>query len=228
MTTVLVVDDERAVRESLARALAVHGYEVVTAEHGLAGLESIGRTDPDVVVLDLMMPGVDGIGVCRRMRQDGDHRPILMLTARDAVEDRVAGLEAGADDYLAKPFALEELVARIRALLRRTVRDEDDGGQDVLRFADLQLDRQALEVRRGGRVVPLTRTEHLLLELFLENPRVVLSRDLILDRVWGMDAETSTNALEVYVGYLRRKMEAEGEPRLLQTVRGVGYVLREP
>jgi two-component system response regulator MprA len=228
MPTVLVVDDERPVRDALDRALRLHGYDVHTAADGLAGLEAVARHDPDVVVLDVTMPGVDGLAVCRRLREDGDVRPVLMLTARDAVADRVAGLDAGADDYLVKPFALDELVARLRALLRRTVREAGaEEAERELRYADVRLDPATLEVWRGDRRLELTRTEHLLLELLLANPRVVLSRDTILDRVWGVDAGTSSNALEVYVGYLRRKLEAGGEPRLVQTVRGVGYVLRE-
>ncbi|HEX9888718.1 MAG TPA: response regulator transcription factor [Nitriliruptorales bacterium] len=225
MATVLVVDDERAVREALERALSLHGHEVVTAADGLAGLQAVVDHDPDVVVLDVSMPGADGLSVCRRLRQDGDDRPVLMLTARHGVADRVAGLDAGADDYLVKPFALEELLARLRALLRRSVLDDRT---TVRRFADVALDPDSMEVQRGSRRVDLTRTEYLLLELFLDHPRVVLTRDTILDRVWGMDAGTSTNALEVYVGYLRRKLEAQGEQRLIQTVRGAGYVLREP
>ena len=179
---------------------------------------------PELVVLDVLMPELDGLAVCRRLRGGGDRTPILMLTARDAVSDRVAGLDAGADDYLVKPFALEELLARVRALLRRTV-NGDPGG--VLRFADVSLDPATREVHRGDREVELTRTEFLLLELFLLNPRQVLPRALIFDRVWGYDFGPSSNSLEVYVGYLRRKLEAEGEPRLIQTVRGVGYALRE-
>ena len=227
---ILVVDDDRAVRDSLDRALRLQGYEVVTAEHGLDALAKLPAEDPDALVLDVNMPGVDGFGVARRMRQDGDDRPILMLTARDAVDDRVEGLDVGADDYLVKPFALEELLARLRAILRRSVRDDDapDRADPVLRFGDLTLDTEQLRVHRAGREIALTRTEFLLLELFMENPHVVLSRDVILDRVWGFDAGTSSNALEVYVGYLRRKLEATGEPRVVQTVRGVGYVLREP
>ena len=225
---VLVVDDDRAVRASLERALGLHDLRVSTAEHGLDALDALtGRAaDADVVVLDVAMPGVDGLGVARRLRADGDVRPILMLTARDAVGDRVAGLDAGADDYLAKPFALEELLARLRALLRRTVRDEL-ADPAVLRFADLELDTAGMRVHRGGGELSCTRTEFLLLELFMEHPRVVLGRDVIMDRVWGVDREASSNALEVYVGYLRRKLESGGRPRLVQTVRGVGYVLRE-
>ena len=227
---ILVVDDDRAVRDSLDRALRLQGYEVVTAEHGLDALAKLPVEDPDALVLDVNMPGVDGFGVARRMRQDGDDRPILMLTARDAVDDRVEGLDVGADDYLVKPFALEELLARLRAILRRTVRDDlaPDRPDPVLRFGDLTLDTEQHRVHRAGREIALTRTEFLLLELFMENPHVVLSRDVILDRVWGFDAGTSSNALEVYVGYLRRKLETTGEPRVVQTVRGVGYVLREP
>ncbi len=225
---ILVVDDDRAVRDALDRALRMHGYEVVTAEHGLAALALVSSEQPDALVLDVNMPGVDGFGVTRRLRADGDDRPILMLTARDAVDDRVEGLDVGADDYLVKPFALDELLARLRALLRRTVAPAAtaDTAPDVLQVADLSLDRAAMQVRRGDREVTLTRTEYLLLELLMENANVVLGRDVILDRVWGFDAATSSNALEVYVGYLRRKLEADGEPRLVQTVRGVGYVLR--
>lgn len=226
MNRILVVDDERAVRDALDRALRLSGYEVALAEHGLDALAKVGADPPDAIVLDVSMPGVDGLGVARRLRDDGDRTPILMLTARDAVDDRVAGLDAGADDYLVKPFALEELLARLRALLRRTTRDEG-AGDEVLRFADLTMDPETRLVHRGDRRIELTNTEFLLLELFLANPRVVLERDVILDRVWGFDSGTSSNALEVYVGYLRRKLEADGEPRVLQTVRGVGYQLLE-
>jgi two-component system response regulator MprA len=227
MSRILVVDDERAVRAALDRALRLSGYEVALAEHGLDALAQVAHDPPDAIVLDVAMPGVDGLGVARRLRADGDRTPILMLTARDALDDRVAGLDAGADDYLVKPFALEELLARLRALLRRTTRPDDEH-DDVLRFADLRLDASTRLVHRGERRIELTNTEFLLLELFLANPRVVLERDVILDRVWGFDSGTSSNALEVYVGYLRRKLEAEGEPRLIQTVRGVGYQLLEP
>ena len=227
MDTVLVVDDEQAVRDALDRALRLSGYEVILAEHGLDALARIGGARPDAIVLDVSMPGVDGLGVARRLRADGDRTPILMLTARDAVDDRVAGLDAGADDYLVKPFALEELLARLRALLRRTTRPED-AAPTVLRFEDLSMDTATREVHRGDRPVELTNTEFLLLELFLEHPRVVLERDVLLDRVWGLASGTSSNALEVYVGYLRRKLEADGEPRLIRTVRGVGYQLIEP
>ncbi len=226
---VLVVDDERAVRESLDRALRLSGYDVALASDGLDALRAIADDAPDALVLDVAMPGPDGLAVARRLRRDGHDLPILMLTARDAVDDRVAGLDAGADDYLVKPFALEELLARLRALLRRTVdegRDSTDDGP--LQFADLQMDTVTLEVRRGARRITLTRTEWLLLELFLRNPGRVLSRDIIHDRVWGFDAGASSNSLEVYVSYLRRKLELEDEPRLLHTVRGFGYVLRAP
>jgi two-component system, OmpR family, response regulator MprA len=219
---VLVVDDEPAVRESLARALQLEGYDVDLAEDGLDALGRQAASPADAVVLDVLMPHLDGIETCKRMRERADRTPVLMLTARDAVSDRVAGLDAGADDYLAKPFALDELLARLRALLRRA-----QNGHVALRFADVVMDTGAHEVKRGERVVDLTRTEFLLLELFLRNPRQVLTRSLIFDRVWGYDFGPSSNSLEVYVGYLRRKLEAGGEPRLIHTVRGVGYALRE-
>jgi two-component system response regulator MprA len=218
----LVVDDDEAVRRSLARALVRDGYEVSVAADGRAALESLAAQRQDAVVLDILMPEPNGLEVCRTLRSRGDRTPILMLTARDLVADRVAGLDAGADDYLVKPFALEELRARIRALLRRSGADDE-----VLRFADLELDTAACRARRGERVLELTRTEYALLELFLRNPRRVLSRTLIFDSVWGYDFGPSSNALWVYVSYLRAKLEADGEPRLLQTVRGLGYVLRE-
>jgi two-component system, OmpR family, response regulator MprA len=224
-TRLLVVDDDRAVRESLRRALALEGYEVDLAEDGADGLARVAGASPDAIVLDVAMPVVDGIEMCRRLRDDGASVPILMLTARESVTDRVAGLDAGADDYLVKPFALEELLARLRALLRRT-----DGAApgDVLGFADLTLDTGTRVVRRGDREMELTRTEFSLLELFLCNPRQVLTRSLIFERVWGYDFGPTSNSLEVYVGYLRRKTEAGGEPRLIHTVRGIGYALREP
>ena len=221
---ILVVDDERAVRDSLRRALELQGYEVDLAGDGteaLARLETNGHVD--VVVLDVLMPGIDGLEVCRRIRRDGSEVPVLMLTARDAVGDRVAGLDAGADDYLVKPFALEELLARIRALLRRTSPSVDG----VLRFGDLELDPGTREVRRAGELIELTRTEFSLLELFMLNPRQVLTRSIIFERVWGYDFGFSSNSLDVYIGYLRRKTEAGGKPRLIHTVRGVGYALRE-
>jgi two-component system, OmpR family, response regulator MprA len=221
----LVVDDEPAVREALRRALELEGYRVELAEDGADALARIAATEPDALVLDILMPVVDGLTVARRLRGQGNPVPILMLTARDSVGDRVAGLDAGADDYLVKPFALEELLARVRALLRR----RDPAGRDgVLRFADLELDPATHEVHRGERLVELTRTEFHLLELFLRNPRQVLTRSLIFERVWGYDFGPTSNSLDVYVGYLRRKTEAGGEPRLIQTVRGIGYALREP
>ncbi|MGW4211601.1 response regulator transcription factor [Lentzea sp. NPDC004789] len=227
---ILVVDDDRAVRESLRRSLQFNGYQVETAGDGMQALESVTAARPDAMVLDVMMPRLDGLEVCRRLRSTGDDLPILVLTARDAVSDRVSGLDAGADDYLPKPFALEELLARLRALLRRAAQDNDAAAQQsaaVLKFADLELDPSTRDVRRGDRSISLTRTEFALLELLLAHPRQVLTRSRILEDVWGYDFPTSGNALEVYVGYLRRKTEAEGEPRLIHTVRGVGYVLRE-
>jgi two-component system response regulator MprA len=223
MPNVLVVDDEPAVRGSLRRALGLEGYEISTAEHGEEALAALAEREFEVVVLDISMPGMDGIEVCRRLRTAGDRTPILMLTARDALDDRVAGLDAGADDYLVKPFALRELVARLRALIRRT----EPAEEPTLRFADLTLDRPTREVVRGQRPVELTRTEFSLLELFMESPRLVLTRSQIFERVWGYDFGPTSNSLGVYVGYLRRKLEAGGEPRLIQTVRGVGYSLRE-
>ncbi len=226
---ILVVDDDRAVRESLRRSLQFNGYTVDLATDGQHALDAVVAQRPDAMVLDVMMPRLDGLEVCRRLRSTGDDLPVLVLTARDAVSDRVAGLDAGADDYLPKPFALEELLARLRALLRRSAGEGDGSSQDseVLRFADLDLDTGTREVRRGERAISLTRTEFALLELFLSFPKKVLSRSRILEDVWGYDFPTSGNALEVYVGYLRRKTEADGEHRLIHTVRGVGYVLRE-
>jgi two-component system response regulator MprA len=223
---VLVVDDDRAVRESLRRSLQFNGYTVELAADGQQAIEAVARQRPDAMVLDMMMPRVDGLEVCRRLRSTGDDLPVLVLTARDAVSDRVAGLDAGADDYLPKPFALEELLARLRALLRRSAADEVEP-EDLLAFSDLSLDLGTREVIRGTRSISLTRTEFSLLELFLRHPRQVLTRSRILEDVWGYDFPTSGNALEVYVGYLRRKTEADGEPRLIHTVRGVGYALRE-
>ena len=225
---ILVVDDDRAVRESLRRSLQFNGYQVDVAGDGVEALDALAEQRPDAMVLDVMMPRIDGLEVCRRLRSTGDDLPILVLTARDAVSDRVTGLDAGADDYLPKPFALEELLARLRALLRRSI--TDDGTYEAgpkKTFSDLELDPATREVRRGERSISLTRTEFSLLELFLAHPKQVLTRSRILEDVWGYDFPTSGNALEVYVGYLRRKTEAEGEPRLLHTVRGVGYVLRE-
>ncbi len=222
---ILVVDDDRAVRESLRRSLSFNGYSVALAADGLEALDLISSDRPDAVVLDVMMPRLDGLEVCRQLRSSGDDLPILVLTARDSVSERVAGLDAGADDYLPKPFALEELLARMRALLRRTT--PADGESPAITFADLSLDPMTREVTRGQRQISLTRTEFALLEMLIANPRRVLTRSRIHDEVWGIDSPTSGNALEVYVGYLRRKTEAEGEPRLIHTVRGVGYVLRE-
>jgi two-component system response regulator MprA len=219
---ILVVDDERAVRDSLARALRLDGYEVELAADGDEGLRKLRSGGADAVVLDVLMPAADGLAVCRAIRAAGDRTPVLILTARDSVSDRVAGLDAGADDYLVKPFALAELQARLRALLRRT----NPAIEGVLRFGDLSMDTATHEVERRGRRLELTRTEFELLRLFLEHPRQVLTRSLILERVWGYDLGRSSSSLEVYVGYLRRKLEAEGEPRLVHTVRGVGYALR--
>ena len=224
---VLVVDDDRAVRESLRRSLEFNGYAVSLAEDGAAALAGISGTNPDAIVMDVMMPRLDGIETTRALRSVGNQVPILVLTARDAVGDRVEGLDAGADDYLTKPFALDELLARLRALLRRAAPDQGANADELLEFADLSMDLASREVRRGDRAMTLTRTEFSLLELFLRRPRRVLERSFILEEVWGFDFPTTANSLEVYIGYLRRKTEAEGEPRLLHTVRGVGYVLRE-
>ena len=221
---ILVVDDERAVRESLRRALELEGYEIELADDGIAALETLeANGEPDAMILDVLMPGLDGLEVARQLRRGGSRLPILMLTARVEVDDRVAGLDAGADDYVTKPFALDELLARVRALLRRTHED----GTDKLGFADLELDPGTREVRRGGDSIDLTRTEFSLLELFMRNPRQVLTRSVIFERVWGYDFGFGSNSLDVYIGYLRRKTEAGGKPRLIQTVRGVGYALRE-
>jgi two-component system response regulator MprA len=221
---VLVVDDERAVRESLRRALELEGYHVELAADGQEALDRLATNgEPDAMILDILMPGIDGLEVCRRVRREGRRLPVLMLTARDEVENRVAGLDAGADDYVTKPFALDELLARMRALLRRTT----SGSGEMLRFADLELDPKTREVRRGGEAIELTRTEFSLLELFLLNPRQVLTRSIIFERVWGYDFGFSSNSLDVYIGYLRRKTEVGGRPRLIQTVRGVGHALRE-
>ncbi|HEY4810262.1 MAG TPA: response regulator transcription factor [Solirubrobacteraceae bacterium] len=219
----LVVDDDPSVREALALVLDLGGFDVVTAADGREAIRTLSVDSPDAVVLDVLMPGLDGLEVCRRMRAIGDRTPVLMLTARTEVSERVAGLEAGADDYLVKPFAREELIARLRALLRRT---GWEGEETTLRFADLELDPLAHEARRDGRLLELTRTEFLLLELLMLHPRQVLTRGAIFDHVWGYDFGPASNSLEVYVGYLRRKTEAMGEPRLVHTVRGVGYVLK--
>jgi two-component system, OmpR family, response regulator MprA len=227
---VLVVDDDPAVRTSLRRSLEFNGYAVALAGDGAEALASIGQSSPDALVIDVMMPRLDGLETTRALRAAGNDLPILVLTARDSVGDRVEGLDAGADDYLTKPFALEELLARLRALLRRVqpaATGEDDTEAETLTFADLSLNPATREVRRGERSIDLTRTEFSLLEMFLQRPRRVLDRSFILEEVWGYDFPTTANSLEVYVGYLRRKTEAEGEPRLLHTVRGVGYVLKE-
>ena len=220
----LVADDDRAVREALERALQLNGFDVALAADGNEAIAETTERTPDALILDVMMPGYDGLDVTRRLRREGNRVPILLLTARDAVGDRVEGLDAGADDYLPKPFALEELIARLRALLRRA----DAAPAEMLRFADLTFDVGSMEARRGGRRFELTTTEAHLLELFMRNPRQVLPRPLIYERVWGYDFSHTSNALDVYVGYLRRKTEGEGDPRLIHTVRGTGYVLREP
>ena len=222
---VLVVDDDRALRDALRRALTLGGYEVVAAEGGREGLERVRTTRPDVVVLDVLMPDVDGLEVCQRLRADGDRTPVLMLTARDAVDDRIAGLDAGADDYLVKPFDIEELKARVRALIRRSSPELTGEG---LRFGELELDADRHSARFRDESVELTRTEYQLLELLMLNPRRVLPHNVIYDRVWGYDFGPSSNALRVYIGYLRRKLEQAGAPPVIHTVRGVGYVLREP
>jgi two-component system response regulator MprA len=219
---VLVVDDDARLAASLRRALAYEGYQVQVAADGLAALAAARDREPDLVVLDLMLPGIDGWEVCRRLRAASD-LPILMLTARDAVADRVRGLDGGADDYLVKPFAYDELLARVRSLLRR----REPGGREVLRYADLVMDVDAREVRRSERLVELTALQFGLLEHLLRHPRTVLSRDQLLDAVWGIDADAASNIVDVYIGYLRSRLEAGGESRLLHTVRGVGYVLRE-
>lgn len=227
---ILVVDDEQAVRESLRRSLRFNGYEVLTANDGLEAVETVRAENPELLILDIMMPNMDGLEMCRTLRSEGWDRPILVLTARDGVSDRVSGLDAGADDYLPKPFALEELLARVRSLVRRASADSIAAEAPVeskLSFEDLELDADTREVSRGGRAISLTRTEFALLQLLMENPRKVLSRSKILEEVWGYDFPTSGNALEVYIGYLRKKTEGEGDARLIHTVRGVGYVLRE-
>jgi two-component system response regulator MprA len=218
---VLVVDDEPALRSALERALRLEGHDVELAEDGSRALDAVATARPDAVVLDVSMPGIDGLEVCRRMRSGGDRTPVLMLTARDAIDDRVAGLDAGADDYLVKPFALRELQARLRALLRRA-----EGGGDALAYEDLRMSVTAHAVSRGERSIDLTRTEFALLRLFLEHPEQVLTRSQIFERVWGYDFGATSNTLGVYIGYLRRKVEHDDEARLLHTVRGVGYILR--
>lgn len=220
---ILVVDDDPRITDLLRRILAYEGYSVAVAASGHDALTRSLEHAPDLIILDIMLPGIDGFEVARRLRAAGDNVPILMLTARDAVPDRVKGLETGADDYLVKPFAHEELLARVKAMLRRNQAER----HEVLRYADVELDTGTRVAHRGGREIELSPTEYELLSLFLRRPRQVLTRDIILDRVWGLDFEGSSNVMEVYVGYLRSKLEAEGEPRLIHTVRGVGYVCKE-
>jgi two-component system, OmpR family, response regulator MprA len=222
---VLVIEDDDAVRSALRRALLLGGYEILTAPNGQEGMMQAQTAVPDAIILDLGLPDIDGMEVCRRLRDGGNRTPILMLTARDAIEDRVDGLEAGADDYLVKPYDVRELQARLRAIMRRHIEGADGNS---LRFEELELDADAHAAKVGERTVDLTRTEYQLLELLMLNPRRVLSSELIYDRVWGYDFGLAGNALRVYIGYLRRKLEAEGGRRLIQTVHGVGYVLREP
>ncbi|MEV4367865.1 response regulator transcription factor [Nonomuraea sp. NPDC049637] len=222
----LVVDDEPALREALQSSLEFEGYRVGTANDGQAALAALAAEPYDAVLLDVMMPRLDGLTACRRLRAQGNHIPVLMLTARDAVGDRVSGLDAGADDYLVKPFELDELLARVRALLRRGALSTGAADGGTLSYGDLRMDPATREVTRGARALDLTRTEYLLMELFLAHPRQVLTRDQILNEVWGFDFEPTSNSLDVYVMYLRRKTEAGGEPRVIHTVRGVGYVLR--
>lgn len=224
MSTVLIAEDDEGVRTALSRALKFEGYDVVLAFDGAEALEAVSTAEPDVIVLDVMMPHIDGLTACRRMRSKGIETPILMLTARQEVSDRVAGLDAGADDYLPKPYALEELLARLRALLRRT--DHVEGDTDELSYDDLTMNLSTRVVKRGERVLDLTKTEFDLLELLLSNAEIVLTRDVIYDRIWGYDFETSSNSLDVYIGYLRRKTEEDDSNRLIHTVRGVGYALR--
>lgn len=223
---ILVVDDDQAVRDSLARSLQYNGYEVSMATDGLDALAKLASENADAVVMDVMMPRLDGLDTTRMLRDNGNDVPILILTARDAVGDRVDGLDAGADDYMVKPFSLDELLARIRALTRR-VKSEHEEPSEILRFGDLELDTATRGVSRGGRRISLTRTEFALLQVFMEHPNHVLERGWLLNEVWGFDFPTTANSLEVYIGYLRRKTEQEGEPRLIHTVRGVGYVMRE-
>lgn len=228
---ILVVDDDQAVRDSLARSLRYSGYEISTATDGIEALAALSAHRPDAVIMDVMMPRLDGLEATRALRATGNDVPILILTARDAVDDRVDGLDAGADDYMTKPFALDELMARLRALTRRSRAETGEHSEDqpdsVLRFAGVTLDPQTREVNRNGRRISLTRTEFALLQTFLEHPRKVLERSWLLNEVWGFDFPTTANSLEVYIGYLRRKTEGDGDPRLIHTVRGIGYVLRE-
>lgn len=223
-TKILIAEDDRAVRDALDRALRLEGYEIILTADGSEALTALDRKRVDLIILDVLMPYVNGLSVCRTLRSRGDRTPVLMLTARHEVGDRVAGLDAGADDYLTKPFALDELLARIRALLRRT---DAAALSEVLRYQDLELDIKSRRARRGDRLIDLTKTEFDLLELLMSNAGVVLDRDLIYQRIWDINFETTSNSLDVYIGYLRRKIEEEGESRLIHTVRGVGYVLRE-
>lgn len=223
-TRLLIAEDDRAVRDALDRALRVEGYEVILTADGSEALTALDAKRVDLIILDVLMPYVNGLSVCRTLRSRGDRTPVLMLTARHEVGDRVAGLDAGADDYLTKPFALDELLARIRALLRRT---DAAALSPALRYQDLELDLQSRRARRGDRLIDLTKTEFDLLELLMSNAGVVLDRDLIYQRIWDINFETTSNSLDVYIGYLRRKIEGEGESRLIHTMRGVGYVLRE-
>ena len=223
---VLVVDDEEAVRVALERALVAHGFVVSLAEDGFAARAAVTAEHPDIILLDVTMPGMDGLRLCRQLREAGDETPVIVLTARTRVADRVEGLDAGADDYLVKPFALAELLARMRALTRRSKGGTAGGGSETLAYGDLTLDVERLEARRGGRAIKLSRTEMRLLELFLRHPEQPLTKEQIFGSVWGYDFGESSNPHEVYVGYLRRKLEADGEPRLIHTVRGVGYELR--
>jgi two-component system response regulator MprA len=222
-----MADDDAAVRSAVERVLLFNGYEVELAGDGLEVLAALDRTPPDLLILDVMMPNLDGIQTCRMVRKRGDDLPILMLTARDAVGDRITGLDAGADDYMPKPFDLEELLARIRALLRRSRGSEDDSAENVLAFADLTMNIDTRDTRRGDRALRLTRTEFDLLEVMMRYPRHVLERSRIQEEVWGYEFGRTSNSLDVYIGYLRRKIEERGEPRLIHTVRGVGYSLRE-
>jgi two-component system response regulator MprA len=224
-THILLVDDDPRLTSALRRTLSYEGYQISTASDGESALNQIRLRPPDLLILDLMLPGINGIEVCRRLRSAGETMAVLMLTARDAVADRVSGLETGADDYLVKPFATEELLARVKALLRRS--PPPDVARTTLQYADLELDTATRQARRGERVIELSTTEYELLAMFLRNPRFVLTRTLLMDRIWGSDFFGGPNVLEVYIGHLRSKLEQQGEKRLLQTVRGAGYVLRQ-
>jgi len=224
---ILVVDDDQAVRDSLVRSLRYNGYEVTTAPDGLAALAKLSSLRADAVIMDVMMPRLDGLDTTRALRESGNDVPILILTARDAVDDRVDGLDAGADDYMVKPFSLDELLARLRALTRRSKAEQGLGVGEVMNFSNLVLDTQTRDVTRAGQHITLTRTEFELLEAFMRRPRAILKRDWLLNEVWGFDFPTNANSLEVYIGYLRRKIEHNGQPRLIHTIRGIGYILRE-